>query len=297
MLLAEILAMFYNPDMPDEIPSSDKGNRTDYFRIGAVSFFNARPLIYELERHPQVQLTRIAPAKLPEAVNAGRLDTALVPSIDYQYNNDWIILPVAAIASHGPVLTVRLFSRKPPETIHTLACDPDSHTSVTLARIIWQLKFHRRLEIIPLPSQLDSADAILLIGDKVLPQLDRWPYQLDLGQAWTELTQLPFVYAFWVVNARTKNLCEPLLKILRQAYQQGIANLDTIIDRYAGEHGFDTILARKYFSQNIEFEFGPLQQQGLKTFYELAYQHKLVPNLRPLRLYPFADVSTGSSGS
>ena len=93
--------------------------------MGAVSFFNARPLIYELDRHPRVQLIRVVPAKLPEAVNSGAVHTGLVPSIDYQHNgNDWLILPVAAIASDGPVLTVRIFSRQPPDQIRSLACDP-----------------------------------------------------------------------------------------------------------------------------------------------------------------------------
>ena len=255
-------------------------------RIGAISYFNTRPLIYQLDQRPQVELTRFVPAQLAHAINTNAMDTGLVPSIDYQHNgNDWLILPIAAIASDGPVLTVRIFSRQPPEKIHSLACDPDSHTSVTLAQIIWQLKFRRSLDITPLPSKFDSAAAILLIGDKVIPQLDRWPYQFDLGQAWTELTQLPFVYAFWAVAAQAKNTCEPLIKILEQAYQQGVANLDSVIDRYAGEHGFDTNLARNYFAQNIHFDFGPRQRQGLKTFYELAHQFELVPRNQPLRIY------------
>ncbi len=259
-------------------------------RIGAISYFNTRPLIYQLDQHPHVELTRAVPAQLAHAINTNTVDTGLVPSIDYQHNgNDWLILPIAAIASDGPVLTVRIFSRQPPEKIHSLACDPDSHTSVTLAQIVWQLKYHRSLDTTALPSRFDSADAVLLIGDKVIGQLDRWPYQFDLGQAWNELTQLPFVYAFWAVAARAKNTCEPLVKILRQAFQQGSANLQAIIDRYAEEHGFDTNLARKYFAQNIHFDFGPKEQQGLKKFYELAHQFGLVPNLRPLKLFPIVD--------
>jgi chorismate dehydratase len=260
-------------------------------RIGAISFFNTRPLIYQLEAHPQIELTRVVPAQLAHAINTNTVDTGLVPSIDYQRNgNDWLILPIAAIVSNGPVLTVRIFSRRPIEKIQSLACDPDSHTSVILAQIIWQLKFHRSLDTNPLPSKFDSADAVLLIGDKVIPQLDRWPYQFDLGQAWTELTRLPFVYAFWAVAAQAKHICEPLVKILRQAYQQGTANLDTVIDRYAGEHGFDKKLARQYFAENVHFDFGPKERQGLKKFYELAHQFKLVPNLRSLKLHPFADI-------
>jgi chorismate dehydratase len=276
----------------------DSSNIQEPFRVGAVSFFNARPLIYSLERNPAVQLTRVVPAQLPEALNAGALHTGMVPSIDYQHNgNDWLILPVAAIASDGPVLTVQIFSRQPLEKIHTLACDPDSHTSVVLAQILWQLKFRRSLEITPLPSQLDAAEAVLLIGDKVIPQLNRWPYQLDLGQAWTDLTQLPFVYAFWAVPAELNNACEPLVQILRQAYQQGVENLDTIIESCAAEHGFDKKLAREYFTRNINFDFGPLQHQGLKKFYELAHQFGFTNQNQPLRVYPKERAGSASDRS
>ncbi len=265
-------------------------------RIGAISYFNTRPLIYQLEEHPQIELTRVVPAQLAHAINTNAVDTGLVPSIDYQrMGNDWLILPIAAIASFGTVLTVRIFSRRPPEKIHTLTCDPDSHTSVVLAQVIWQLQFHRNLDMIPLTAEYNTAEAILLIGDKVIGQLDHWPYQFDLGQAWTELTQLPFVYAFWAVTAQAKHTCEPLVTILRQAYQQGTANLDSVIDRYAAKHGFNKTLARNYFAQNIYFDFGPKEQQGLKKFYELAHQFKLIPNLRPLKEYSLNNITASTS--
>ena len=44
--------------------------------------------------------------------------------------------------------------------------------------------------------------ARLLIGDKVVCEEPRGlPYQLDLGEAWKELTGLPFVFAAWMARA------------------------------------------------------------------------------------------------
>jgi chorismate dehydratase len=253
-------------------------------RIGAVSFFNARPLIFSLEDSPSVHLDRRAPAQLASALDQGLVHTALVPSIDYQTTPfDWTVLPVAAIGSNGAVLTVQVFSRCPLNQIDTLACDTDSHTSIILARIIWRHRFNRSLRIVPLPKNIDSAPAILLIGDKVLPQLDRWSYQLDLGEAWTQQTQLPFVYAFWALRDCT--YIEPLYEILLRAYQQGIANLDQIIQRYAAQHGFDPPSARRYFTNNLCYEWDTPQQLGLRKFYQLAHELELIPKLRPLRIY------------
>ncbi|MCK5271973.1 MAG: menaquinone biosynthesis protein [Sedimentisphaerales bacterium] len=258
----------------------------DRYRVGAVSFFNARPLIYGLDNHSRVLLQPKVPAQLGLDLNSGAIDVGLVPSIDYQTSrSDWLILPIAAIGSEGEVLTVRVFSQQPLDEIDCLACDTDSHTSVALARIIWHLRYGRSLAVKPL-RDVKSESAILLIGDKVLGQLGRWPHELDLGAAWTQLTLLPFVYAFWAVPPETETNADVLAGILQRTCREGIANIDDIIECYAGQHGFDDEIARRYFADNIVFDFGARQRQGLTRFYELAYQLQLVPQQRPLRFFP-----------
>ncbi|MCK5269671.1 MAG: menaquinone biosynthesis protein [Sedimentisphaerales bacterium] len=256
----------------------------DRYRVGAVSFFNARPLIYGLDSHSRVLLQPKVPAQLGCDLNSGDIDVGLVPSIDYQTSrSDWLILPIAAIGSEGEVLTVRVFSQQPLDEIDCLACDTDSHTSVALARIIWHLRYGCSLAVKPI-GDVKSESAILLIGDKVLGQLGRWPHELDLGAVWTRLTSLPFVYAFWAVPSGTN--ADVLVEILQRAYREGMANIDDIIERYAGQHGFDNEIARRYFADNLVFDFGARQRQGLTRFYELAYQLQLVPQQRPLRFCP-----------
>ena len=274
------------------------------YRIGAVSFFNARPLIYRLQQHENIFVQKDVPARLGQALDSGSIDAGLVPSIDYQESQrDWLILPDAAIGSCGEVLTVRVFSQVPLERIDRLACDTDSHTSVVLAQIIWQLRFHHRLSIEPL-TNLSSNPAVLLIGDKVLPQLGKWPFELDLGAAWTELTNLPFVYAFWAVSARKQtHELDSLANILQYRPLDSPIHIDEIVTRYAKQHGFDPELAKRYFTENISYEFGSSQRQGLNRFYQLAYQMNLIPNQdkiantpKPLNLYttPTATVTAGN---
>ncbi len=256
------------------------------YRVGAVSFFNARPLIYGLDTHSRVLLQQKVPAQLGRDLDSGDIDVGLVPSIDYQVSRkDWLILPIAAIGSEGEVLTVRVFSRQPLDKVDCLTCDTDSHTSVALARIIWHLQYGRSLTVKPL-KDIKSEPAVLLIGDKVLGQLGRWPYELDLGETWTRLTSLPFVYAFWAVPTETETNADVLAGILQRTCREGMANIDEIIERYAGQHGFDDEIARRYFADNIVFDFGTRQQQALTRFYELAYQLQLVSQQRPLRFYP-----------
>jgi len=278
------------------------------YRIGAVSFFNARPLIYGLDQRENIILQRLVPARIAQAIDNDRIDVGLVPSIDYQQTaNEWQILPIAGICSAGEVLTVRLFSRLPLERITRVACDPDSHTSIVLLQVIWYLRGlsggadgakdgRGPMEIVPLEEDIISSNghsskeaAILLIGDKVMPQLTNkhWPYQLDLGQAWTEFTGLPFVYAFWAlrVKDRPTSEVEAILAILQQACHDGMAEIDSVAEIFAPTHGFEVDQGKKYLRENISYYFGRRQQRGLTRFYDLAYKLHLVPFQRPLRIF------------
>jgi len=264
----------------------NRKDNNECYRVGAVSFFNTLPLIFGLEDHPRIILQRLVPAQLPKALNSGSVDIGLVPSIDYQKSDHpWVVLPIAAIGSVGEVLTVRIFSQRAPEQITRLACDTDSHTSVILARIIWKLRFKKDLDITPLSASGEFSDnsAILLIGDKVLDHLDDWPYEFDLGRAWTDLTNLPFVYAFWAVphDKQIDNLAD----ILQQAGLRGFGHIEQIAQQHGSRHGFTVERGRQYLTHNISYDFHELQQQGLSRFYQWAHQLGLVERNRPLRFY------------
>src|SRR5688572_112327 len=175
-------------------------------RLGSVSFVNARPLIYGLDALPGVQLTLDVPANLLDGLRASRFDVALLPVIDYQRMDGLVVIPAGGIGSDGHTLTVRIFSRTPIERIGTLACDPDSHTSVALARIVLARAYGLRPEFVELKRDAgDGAtphDAQLLIGDKVICEAPvGYAHQLDLGEAWKDLTGMPFVFAAWMGRA------------------------------------------------------------------------------------------------
>ncbi|HEY1785983.1 MAG TPA: MqnA/MqnD/SBP family protein, partial [Pirellulales bacterium] len=83
-------------------------------RAGAVSYLNTKPLIYDWERFaPDVELVLDHPSRLADALAAGRLDVALIPSIEFFQNPAYRIVSDACIACRGPVLSVKLFGRKP----------------------------------------------------------------------------------------------------------------------------------------------------------------------------------------
>jgi chorismate dehydratase len=130
---------------------------------------------------------------------------------------------------------------------------------------------------------------MLLIGDKVVtdaPPVEQYPYQIDLGRAWNELTELPFVFATWLCRdgADLGDLPDLLA-------QQRIANrteIDRIVEKYATKIGWPPALARRYLADWLHYEIGSAELQAITRFAELAAKHQLIEHERPLRLYDIA---------
>lgn len=263
--------------------AAETGRRT--LNIASVSFLNARPLIYGLGEQPDLRLALDVPARLIDGLRDRRFDVALLPVIDYQRMDDLRLLPVGGIGCDGPTLTVRVFSHVPPRDITALACDPDSHTSVALARIVFDKLFDRRPEFIPLSDASSRpGEARLLIGDKVVCEEPAgFEHQLDLGGAWKELTGLPFVFAVWV--ARDDADLGDLPQRLAAARVAGLANLAELIRKYAVPRGWPPGLALQYLSVYLKYEIGPRQIEAIGRFHQMAAEAGLIPSpAKPLRI-------------
>jgi chorismate dehydratase len=247
-------------------------------RLGSVSFVNARPLIYGLDGNPDVQLTLDVPANLLDGLRASRFDLALLPVIDYQRMEGLTLVPAAGIGSDGHTLTVRIFSRTPIGQIRTLACDPDSHTSVALARIVLARAHHLRPEFVELRRDGSSThDAQLLIGDKVICEEPAgYPYQLDLGEAWKDLTGMPFVFAAWMGRAEAMSRFAD--ETLRQAKRDGLAHVDEIVQRYAVPRGWPAPIAREYLTRYLQFDIADRELEAIRTFHRFAAEEGIIPN-------------------
>jgi len=125
---------------------------------------------------------------------------------------------------------------------------------------------------------------MLLIGDKVVTQEPRgFDHQLDLGAAWKELTQKPFVFAVWTTRAGID--LGDLPERLNRARELGLADLADIVARHAEAHGWPADLAMKYLSVYLKFDIGPAQLEAIGLFHELAAKHSIIAEARPLVLY------------
>ena len=52
-------------------------------RLGVVSYLNAEPLVYGLEKDPAFDLQRDVPSRVAERLHAGEIDLGMIPSIEY----------------------------------------------------------------------------------------------------------------------------------------------------------------------------------------------------------------------
>ncbi len=252
-------------------------------RIGCVAYLNAKPLIHGVDRSG-IDVELDVPARLLEGLVKGTRDVSLCPVIDcFKSPVELEVLTAGCIACHGPTLTVRLFSRVPIETLTVIHADTESHTSVVLLRVLMREVYGRWVELVPWSMRDGVAisdpavEAVLLIGDKVItaaPPSGVFKFEMDLGEAWAELTGLPFVFAAW--------LCRPgrelsgSAAVLRERLDINMRELDALVERYAAEHGWSAELAKRYLGGILRYRLGEAERRGIARFAELAALHGLI---------------------
>jgi chorismate dehydratase len=250
-------------------------------RIGAVSYLNTRPLVYRLtELAPQAELVFDVPSRLSDALAAGELDVALIPSIELFHSPDYTIVSDACIACRGPVLSVKLLSRVPIPRIRTLALDEGSRTSVVLVQVLLRHRFGLapRLEKLPIGAryQESTADAVLLIGDRAIHAgSEGFAEVWDLGDQWCRWAELPFVFAMWAARQGTD--LAGVDEALARSRDLGVANLEEIAQREAASVGLEPAACLSYLRDNLHFYLGERERQGLELFHRKAAELGLVP--------------------
>ena len=252
------------------------------WRLGVVSYLNAKPLVAGLDAESRIELLLDVPSRLPDLLDRGLADAALIPVIDlFEQESRWKIVSDACIGCDGETLTVRVFSRVAPESVRRLAADTDSHTSVVLARLIWKEHYGRDLEVVPFADSatFDGCDATLLIGDKVVarPNLrpsDRFQVETDLGAMWKSLVALPLVFAVWAAPHALD--ASGLGSILSRARDRGVKSATEIAKEYGPALGWPVALAERYLTHHMAYKLGQRQRLGMAKFRELALRHGLL---------------------
>ena len=275
-------------------------------RVGHIQFLNCLPLYWGLMRSGallDVDLYKDTPDRLNEALVAGRLDIGPISLVEYlRHADELLLLPDLAVGSDGPVLSVNLVSRVPPEQLDggRVALGSSSRTGVLLARMLLAGRYGVTAQYfgsaLELTGMLREADGAVLIGDTALrawyegPQLGL--VVTDLGQAWREWTGLPMVFATWAVRRDFAQEHPGLVKDVHEAFLRSrelcLAELDEVATAAARWEPFDAQTLAAYF-RALDFSLGPRQVAGVYEFARRAAEMGASPPL-PAAGLRFAEI-------
>ncbi len=231
-----------------------------------MSYLNTKPLIYGFEKgimKEEVELLMDYPANIASMLLNDEIDIGLVPVAILPALKEYYLISDYCIACDGEVASVCLFSEVPFNEIKTILLDYQSKTSVALLKIL--LKEHWNIEPKLVDAQkgyelsISGTTAGLVIGDRALEQRNKSKYCYDLGQAWKELTGLPFVFAVWVSN---KPVDKQFIEKFNMTNDLGITHIEEVI-KLSNFLSFDLKL---YYTKNIKYIIDNKKQNGLNEF-------------------------------
>ena len=260
-------------------------------RVGVVEYLNARPLVYGLDARPDLFALQFdVPARCAAALHDRSVDLALLPAIEYLRRPDYRVVPDVAVASSGPVASVALFTTRPTTAIRSIAIDSSSRTAVALLRVLCAQWFDIEPKFVTmhpdLQAMLKRCDAALLIGDVALftehetvVDLDK----IDLGEEWTAMTGLPFVWAFWA--GRVGRVGPEHVAALRAARDAGAAARDAVAAAHRPADPEQAEAAREYLRNNVQFALNEEGRAGVKRFFAAAADVGVVPRTAALRFF------------
>jgi hypothetical protein len=165
-----------------------------------------------------------------------------------------------------------------------LSVTPASATSSNLARILYRLWFgDAAFEIRAAETGSAAANSALsmrrpmelLIGDEALQRKASFRAVIDLGEAWRDLTDLPFVFAVWQTSRTSSRMLTPYWrqKILEAAEiaqaRMRVEPTYYISDGTPADVQGHTIDLSAYW-KGIQYRLGPAHFRGLALYLSLV---------------------------
>ena len=218
----------------------------------------------------------------------GEIEIGLISSLDYALKKEsWQIVPHLCVASKNKIKHVQLFFKKGLKDIKTVAVDKNAASELFLLKILMREKFLISPDYIEMESDLENmlvdAEAALLVGDQALNNYKANRNRIDLNDEWTDLTGLPFVYAFWA--GREITITQNDIKMLHSSFNLGYNNLEKISKDYAKKHQENWVFYHDFLTQNISYSFSDQEKEGLNEFYNYAFFYGFTEFIPDLQFY------------
>lgn len=261
-------------------------------RLGKIGYLNVLPIYHPLETgliDNDFEFVSGPPSHLNRLMDAGELDISAASSIEFaRHHEKYFLVPDIAIGSKGPVQSVLLLSQVPVKELggKTILVSSQTHTSHALLQVLLKEMWKVSVEFVTgdATSVLESGDrpdAILAIGDEALNLRYHpdYPCRTDLGEAWRDMTGLPFIFGVWIVQKeqvlkdkkKTLEGCRQLVA----GKQWGNAHMQIMCTLASEDSCLNKTEMCSYFD-GLVYDFENKEQQGLQLFYEYLVKYRII---------------------
>ncbi len=243
-------------------------------KIIAVSYLNTLPFIHGINNSgvlKKCDLVMDNPGQCVKNALQSKGDIALIPVASlHQFPNAKIITDFC-LGANKQVCSVSLLSKKPLNEITSIDLDFHSRTSVKLIKVLaenhWKIKNIKWNNIDTTKEEnINKTDSVLLIGDKVFKNKDKFEYCYDLSEEWHSFIGLPFVFACWI--QLNPNLNQKLLSNFNNALKWGIERREELVDII--QNDYPNIDVKNYLCNCIDYSFNNEKRKGMNEFLRFA---------------------------
>ncbi len=268
-------------------------------RIAASTYLNSAPLVHSftagMQRKRVIFMGDTAPSRCAQMLASGQCEIALIPVIEYLRIPNLRIIPNVAVASKQRVGSVLLAARCNLASVAKVALDASSRTSQTLVKILLARRYQNQpvyCERTPdvahgCANMFEGTDAALLIGDptfELKAKAAGLGLQLhDLAEEWRGLTSLPFVFAVWAVREDALDDYRRVRLDFEMAKREGIDRIAEIAAQYAAMLRRPVPEMLQYLRENVNFDLDEENTAGLREYFRLAHDCRLVERNRALQ--------------
>ena len=248
----------------------EKKKHLDTLKVAMVNYNNTLPFLYGLNRNfHNENLILDIPSRCKTYFDKDQTDAALIPIGTLSQSELKNIKTKYCIGCNGSVRTVVLFSNTPINEVTKVYLDAHSRTSQKLTKILcsehWKIDpVYEELWIDGTP-QLEYSEAILMIGDKVIPHEGIYQYTFDLGEEWKNMTGRSFPFAVWIFK---DHVSDDLIKSFEQLLSIGINDIVSVIKEYKNQIIGNTPL--NYYTTYIDYDFNDDKKESLSIYLDFA---------------------------
>lgn len=246
--------------------------------VGLIPFLNSEPFYPLLGEHHLVEL---APRELGRLADRGEIDAGIMATADFlRLEERYEPIGRLGVANREEVRSILFLSRCPLNQLDgaRVGITEETSTSVRLLKLLLEVREGVKPQEYVRGAR-EEMDAFLVIGNEALRwrrvEAERFAHRYDLASEWWSWKRLPFVFALWVIRRDVpEEMKRDFAGLLERSFAKGMAEIDAIAARHAGEMGSAAELAS--YLGNFHYRLGDEEMVGLREFRRLVLAHDLL---------------------